>query len=278
MILQVVAPAGFGYLHGVLMENVAAARIAGRNGEAGHGSQRGIVAGGHGLAGRGIGRQLAQLHAQQGRLQRVEARVEADALVVVLAALAVVGELLEQRGAVGIAGEQRAAVAEATEVFRGEEGGRAHLAHRAGKGCFAAGKPESGPNGLGVVLNQGHAVAGGDGAQRLQIGTLAKQVHGDNGSGARRNGGLHGGRAKVEGVGPHVGQHGPQAQQGGGFQRGHVGESGNDDFGPGRQVQTHERQRERIGAIGAGNNVRAAQVLAQLGRKLAHLRPLDEGR
>ena len=53
-----------------------------------------------------------------------------------------------------------------------------------------------------------------------------------------------------------------EAQQRGGLQRGHVSESGRDNFGPGRQFQAHQGQREGVGVVGAGHYVRAAQVFA----------------
>ena len=84
------------------------------------------------LAGGSPGGEVGQLHAEQGGLQGVEAGVEADVLVVVLAGLAVVGELAQSSGAGGIMGEEGAAVAEGAEVFGWEERRSTYLSYCAG--------------------------------------------------------------------------------------------------------------------------------------------------
>ena len=61
-------------------------------------------------------------------LERVEAGVDAEGVVVVLFRLAVVGDHADAGGEVVVVGHEGATVAVAAEVFGGEEGGAADMA------------------------------------------------------------------------------------------------------------------------------------------------------
>ena len=110
----------------VLVEDVAAPRSA--NGEFDvltadepGVAEQAVVDGGVADAGGGPGIEMRELHAQDRGLQRVEAAVPADRLVLVAFALAVDAQYFQARSDVAVVGRYRAAVAECAEIFRWEE-------------------------------------------------------------------------------------------------------------------------------------------------------------
>ena len=113
---------------------------------------------------------------QDRRLQRVEARVQADMDVVVLRlALAVEGERAELRGERVVIGEHGAAVAVAAERLGRIEAGAGDLAERA-----ALPAAERAADRLRGVLDDQQVLARGDLLDRRIVGRQAEQVDRDD--------------------------------------------------------------------------------------------------
>ena len=121
---------------------------------------------------------MPEFHLQHGRLQTVEAGVHAELLVVVLHGGAVVGDPPRPCRQFIVVGEERAAVAEAAEVFRGEEGGTAEVAHRARAPPLPVTERILRTDGLAGVLYNTYVTAARYLQQRLHLRALSEQVYG----------------------------------------------------------------------------------------------------
>ena len=125
-----------------------------------------------------------QLHAQDARLELVEARVVAHELEGPLVVRAVEAQRAHLLGERGVAGGDRAAVAERAEVLRREERERRDVPSAPGRRPSASTVPAA----CAASSITGHA-------ERLDLGhrrDVAEQVDGDHGLGARGQHGAHG--------------------------------------------------------------------------------------
>ena len=260
---------------GVLMVCVGSIRSLGRRDDAGAVGQRLVVETGGVLAGGDVLVEMAQLHAEHGRLQRVKAGVDAHVVVVVFLGHAVVGHAADTGGQGVVVGEECASVAEAAQVLGREEGGAARIAHGAGLVHGAVGEGNLGAEGLAGVLDHVEVVLACDGQDAFHVGALAEQVHGQDGAGAGGDGRLDLGGIHAEGVGADIHEHGAEAEQGYNLSRGHEGEGHGEHLIAGLQTEGHEGKLEGVGAAGAGERVRRARVCGQFLLESAHLRPVD---
>jgi hypothetical protein len=134
----------------------------------------------------------AQLDAQHGGLERVEAGVHADLVVLVAAGSSRARAAGQPVGERVVVGGDQAAVAGGAEVLGRVEAPAAATRPRP-TGAAPAGV--AGADRLGGVLDQRHAALAGEGEQRVEIGGAAVEVHRQDraqaraavGGGARRN-------------------------------------------------------------------------------------------
>ena len=263
------------HAEGVLMVCVGSIRSLGRRDDAGAVGQCLVVETGGVPAGGDVLVEMAQLHAEHGRLQRIKAGVDAHVVVVVFLGHAVVGDAADTGGQGAVVGEECASVAEAAQVLGGEEGGAARIAHGAGLVHRAVGEGDLGAEGLAGVLDHIEVVLACDGQDAFHVGALAEQVHGQDGAGAGGDGRLDLGGIHAEGVGADIHEHGAEAEQGYNLSRGHECEGYGEHLIAGLQAEGHEGKLEGVGAAGAGERVRRARVCGQLQLESAHLRPVD---
>src|SRR5690606_1832916 len=102
-----------------------------------------------------------------------------DAGVIVAARLTVHADLARRLRQRIVVGEERAAVAIATQRLAGEEAGAAEGGEIAALATLV-GSPET----LGGVFDHRHAMARGDGVDLVHVAALAVQRHGHDGLGA----------------------------------------------------------------------------------------------
>ena len=121
------------------------------------------------------GIEAGQLCTQHRGLDLGEARVDAGFDDVVAVPHAVVAESPRPLGQLVVVGGDRAAVAERPEVLGRVEGEGAGAADRTDAPAVT-----SGPVGLGGVLDDEQAGRRGEVRDRLHVGRLAPQVHGDD--------------------------------------------------------------------------------------------------
>ena len=113
---------------------------------------------------------MAELDAEDGRLQGVEAEVAADERVIVFRFRAVHAQHAELFRLFGVLRGDQAAVARRAEVLRGEEAEAAVLAHRAGPAALVLGADR-----LGRILDHRQVVTLGDVHDRIHVGALRRR-------------------------------------------------------------------------------------------------------
>ena len=130
--------------------------------------------------------------------------------------------------------------------------------------------------GLGGVLDEPEAPAGGQLFQLVQLGALTEEVDPDQADGPAGYGG--GGGLGGEGPGDrlHVCKNGPAAQKGHRLGRGVKGEGRADDLVAGLKPQGHQADHQGAGAGADADGLGPAGPPGQFGLQLAHRRPLDE--
>ncbi len=228
------------------------------------------VVGGVLAAGLGPGVQVRQLDQQGGGLDRVQAEVAADVLVIVLGLAAVISHHAKAMGQGLVAGDDHAAVADTAEVLAGKEAETPAGADRAG---FAA--LVSAGDGLGRVLDDGQAVAARDGHDWVHVRHLSEQVDGHDRLGVLADDVLDllGVDVVRDGVNVHEDRAGagPPDAAGGGEER----ERGRDDLVADADVQAHQGVEQGIGAAGDADGVRAVGHLGDGLFKLLDLGPAD---
>ena len=211
--------------------------------------------------------EVGQLHAQDRRLQLVQARVVADPLVADLVVGAVEAERAGRLCDLRVRGGDDAAVAERPEVLGGEEGEGGRGSERAGAPVGAAGAGR-----LGGVLEHRDP-------ECLDLGDrgdVPEQVHGDDGLRAGAEHGLHRlGRDAVR-VGVDVAEHRRRAGRGDRLRGGVEGEGGDDHLVAGPHAHRPQRDRDRVRAVGHADGVLAAAVGGELVLERLHLRAEDE--
>ena len=135
-----------------------------------------VVTVGHGAAAADVVVHVAQIDAQDGGLQGVEAGVATDGAVVVLGRLTVVGQTADALSQLAIGGEDGAPVAIAGQRLGGEEGRRADVGDGARLACAAVGRDIVGTERLGVVLDDAQLVLLGHAQDRVHVARLAKEM------------------------------------------------------------------------------------------------------
>ena len=126
---------------------------------------------------------MAEPHPQEGRLQLVEAAVDARDLVPVAVALAAVAELAQPGREARVVHEDRPAVAEAAQVLgrvEGEGPDAALAGERPHRPALVEGAVR-----LAGVLEHGEAPLAGEGEDRVHVRGVAVEVDGQDGLRAR---------------------------------------------------------------------------------------------
>ena len=129
--------------------------------------------------------EMAQLHAEHGALHAVHAVVEGAELVLVAHLLAPRAQEAQLLRPLGVVGHHRAALAVGAEILAGIEAEAAEVAHRAAPPPVVLGAVR-----LARVLDDGDALAPRDVENRVHVGRLAVQVHGNDGFRPRGDGGF----------------------------------------------------------------------------------------
>jgi hypothetical protein len=122
------------------------------------------------------------LYPQDAGLERVEPEVAADEVVVVLRVHAVSPEERHRAREAGVVGGHEPAVPEGAEVLAGEERKAPDVSDRAHRAVVMAGA-----DGLGRVLDDGHAACAGCSQDRIHLCALPEEVDGDDRLRARRH-------------------------------------------------------------------------------------------
>ena len=124
-----------------------------------------------------------QLDGKDCGLERVEAEIAADEIVVILLGHAVHAHRAQARAERRIARRRHAAVAEAAEVFRREKAEPAHFSHRTGlraDGVVAVEKRVFRADGLRGVLQQVESVLAAQAFERSHVGTQPEKMDGQD--------------------------------------------------------------------------------------------------
>ncbi len=237
----------------------------------------GIVAGGAVARGDLVGENLELLDQDRG-LDRIEAGRHADTDVVVfIAALPVHAQAQQRFGEFVVVGEHRAAVAVAAERLGREKAGGGGVTEGAERAAFIGATEAL----RGVVE---HEQIGGldDLRDRVVIRRQAEQI--DRNDGLRLETEALGGRERcgkplgvdVERVGLDVDEDRRGADQRRHFGGGAEGERGAEHRVARADALRHQRQHQRVGAAGAGDDVARAGEFRELGLEGLHFRPEDE--
>ena len=216
---------------------------------------------------------------EDGGLHGVEAAVHAGAEDLVAGfAFAVGAEAAKEVGAVGVVGEERAAVAVCAEGLAGEEAGGG--GHGLGTELLAV---EGCAEALGEVVDGEQAVLGGDGVEGGPVGGLAEEIDADEGSGLEAAGGLGFGDAgfevvgvDLEGSGIDVDEDGGCAEDKGDFGGGGVGECREEDGVAGADAFGHHGDLQGVGAGADADAVFCAAVVGEAGFELGDFGAHDE--
>src|SRR3990167_8268976 len=200
-----------------------------------------------------------KLWQQNRRLQSIQPAVHPHSNVVIAAILAVPGNLTHDLCQFIIIGEDRTTIAIAAQRLAGEE-------TRAGNGCQVARALAlvGGTETLRGILNHWNAVFSCNSVDSVHSGALAIQRNRNNRLGTRCDGRFQQLLVEVIGARINVHIHRLGTEQGHGFSGGDVGESRRDDFIAGTYPQSHLRNLQRIGAVGAGDAVLGADEGSQL--------------
>ena len=213
----------------------------------------------------------AQLDAQDRRLNLVHARVEAELLVVVALFRAVVAKQAQPARQLGIGGGDRTALAVGAQILGEVEAEAAEVPDGSG-----AAAPVFSAVRLGGVLDDDQVMPRGDLHDRVHIGHLAVQVHGQDGSGARGDPRLD--LADVHQIGARIDidEDRRRADHDDRFGSGEEGVRNRDDLiartDPGRP----QGQMQRVRPVGDGDAVSDVAVRGELVFEGQRVRPQKE--
>ena len=239
-----------------------------------HVAEAGVVALRHLLARRNLLFEDRQLLDQDRRLQRVEARIHADAdIVVFVVALAVEAQRADEIGRRVIVGDDRAAVAVAAERLGGKETRGGEIADRPGAPALV-GRAIA----LRRIADQRQPARLAEGLDRIVIRGLAEQVDRDHRARAqlrafrrldrqRQRGGV-----EIVGLLVDVDEHRRRAEPGHRLGRRGEGEGRADHRVARPQPDRHQRNADRVGAVGDADAVLRAAEGGELPFELADLR------
>ena len=177
-----------------------------------------------------------------------------------------------------VIGEDGAAVTVAAQRLGREEGGGSHLAESAAL-LALVGSAEA----LCAVLNEDETVLLADGDDSVIVAGVAQNVHGHHSLGGQLALSQHSLDLALQtfgaqgvGVGGDVAEHGGRAKhlgRLGGGDKGHIGAEHRVTLA---HTGDHKSNLQRIGAVGAGDAVLAANKGGQLLLQLLHLRTADK--
>ena len=237
------------------------------------------VAGGDFLTLGHLAFEQVHLREEDRRLDRVEARVHADADVVVLAgALAVNLQGGKEAGDLVIVGVDGSAVAVAAERLRGEEARAGDVAERTASGALIRGSST-----LSGVFNQQKTVVGADPRDLIETGGIAKEVNGDDRAGPKLTLALYDlylfdERAwrKIEGVRINIAKDRSGTKHRGGLHGCYEGHCGTEDCVASADPISHVSELKRLSAIATSEAVRTSDIVSKPLLELAHFWTSDK--
>ena len=190
---------------------------------------------------------MLQLDAKDRSLQGVQTAVEAELLVMILAASSMDPKHAHMLGQVVIIGGHHAAVAIGTEVLGGKEAETPDVPHATRLVSFV-----SGPEGLSTILHYLETVLTRKLEQRVHVTTLPIQVYRDDSFDRRRTGRFkvpaHAPWVKVEGARVDVTEHRRCSKAHDATGRSKEAEWSRDDLVAGRNAEGYERKQQCVGA------------------------------
>ena len=224
-------------------------------GDAGHGAERLAVAYGHLVAGLDGLVHLAEVQQSVGGAHLVHLGVDARCDDLGLAGEAEVLEVVDTAFGLLVVHHHGAAL-DGVVHLRGMEAERGHVA-----GVENALAVHLHAEGMGCVVNDLEPVFVGNVLDLLRLARLTVDMHGHDGGGLRRDGGLDAVGVDIAGGGVDVHEDGPYAVPPKGVGRGYEGVGGSDDL-PGN-AQRLEGGDEREGSVGEKAHVGHFEVVRQ---------------
>ncbi len=247
------------HFDGVLRPRAGALGQDARSGD-GVFQERGVAVGDFGARGQFFVEDF-EFGQQHGRLESVEAAVDADAGVAVAAFLAVIAEFFHGGGERAVVGEAGTAIAIAAEGLGRKEAGATDGAEISGVAA-AVQRSET----LCCVFDDGETVARRDGVDGVHLRRLAVEADGENRSGPRRDGGFDFLGVEVVADGLDVDEDGARAGEGDHFAGGEKGEGRGDDL-VGRisatgaaDLKGQQSEEKRVSSAGAADAVLRAEA------------------
>ena len=281
--------AATGDADGVLVEDVAR-RDRGRDDALDAGEKLAVALGGRPAARVRRG-DVRQLHAEQGRLERVQPRVVADGLVVVLPQPAVSTQAPRLGREALVVGRDEPCVAEGAEVLGREERVAARCSERprlpAGERRPVAGVAArsaaartvarvDGAERLRAVLDERGARVLGNRREARQLRDAAVEVDGQDGPRPLGHDGLDRVGVQHERRLVHVGEDGRGAEERDGLGGRKERERARHDLVARADAERAERDHERVRARVEADRVADAEKLSRLALERLDLRPADE--
>lgn len=198
---------------------------------------------------------MLQLDVQHRRLNCIQTAADTDVSVMIAFALPVHSHGAHFLGERVIIGEDRTAVAEASQRFGGEEAGAADVAQGARFFAFIGC-----PKALRRIFDDDKAVFGSDGVDCIHVGGLPVEADGDDGLGLGGNfvfdlGGIDVIRRFVD-----IDEDRNSSQMGDHLGSGDKGERRRDYFVSWSDIDGHKRELQRIGSAGTGDGMLDADI------------------
>src|SRR5512139_453993 len=129
----------------------------------------------------GPGIEVFELHEQHRSLEGVQTEITSHELMLIPGVLTMHAEHSELSSERLVARSHRAAVAEASQVLGGVEREATEVTHGSGSTHFPTRQRwVIGPDGLRSVLDDEQSVSPGDSQDRIHVGTLSVEVHGND--------------------------------------------------------------------------------------------------
>ena len=245
--------------------------LGAREGQAAHALQAGEVAVGQRAPPLRPLREMNESGAEDRGLHLVEPAVDAGDLVPVAVALPAVAQPPHPRRHRRVLHHHRAAVAEGAQVLGGIKGQGADAGERAHAPALVGG-----PDGLAGVLDHRHAPLAAQRQQRVEVGGMSIQVHGEDRPGARCDRRRHRFRGDVQRLWIEVREHRPRPRphhreggEGGGQRR-------RDDLVALADAQALQRELDGLGAVGHRDHFPRPQPARELALEGLAFRPQDE--
>jgi len=243
--------------NGVLVVDVFVSLWRERGHDAGDLGEKPLVFGGVRLAGALPIGKMAQLDAEDGGLDFVEAAVPAGLGAAIFFGLAVVAKGTNARGEFGRIGYDHAGVTVGAEIFCGIKTNASGVAERASAAAFVGCA-----DGLGVVFDDGQVAGFGEGEDGVHVCGEAVEMNDDDSARARCDAAFEFGGIEVVRVWADVGENRLGAESADGASSGYEGEGREDDFIAGLNAAGAQGQNQRVGS---GSEADAVSNAAELG-------------